>query len=144
MGYSSPYAWMISFANIRDENVRKLGDSYLSGHPDPSNHFYNIVEQEFIDMAAEKGVDLVLLNQVNPVHPFLQKWMVYQLQRRVAEALAGLNDVEIIYDKWAMKEKRYKQEVIDLQSKITYEMFLTASIQYNYTRSGAKSFKISC
>ena len=139
---TSPYAWLIIFPNLIDASIRKLGDTYLSSNPDPALSFYDMVAQRLIDFAAQKGITLVTINQVNPMHYQLIQWQVDCLGMIVSESLMGLNDVDVRYDKWAIKYREFKKSFQDRTSKISFEMFLTANLQETRTRVGARAFSI--
>jgi hypothetical protein len=139
---TSPYAWLITFIDITDASIRKLGDSFLTKNPDPALCYYDLVAQRLIDFANTKGVDLTMINQVDPMHYFLIQWQVDCMTMVVSESLMGLNDVDIRYDKWAVKFREASANLRERTSKVTFEMFLTARIQESRTRVGARSFTI--
>jgi hypothetical protein len=136
------YAWLITFADVTDASIRKIGDTYLKANPDPTLNFYDLVALRLIDFANQKGVDVTMINQVDPMHYMLIQWQIDCLNMIVAESLMGLNDVDIRYDKWAIKYREAREALKDRGSKITFEMFLTAKIQESRTRVGARSFTI--
>jgi hypothetical protein len=139
---ASPYKWLITFADVTDVSLRKLGDAYLSNNPDPSLCFYDLVALRLLDFAAQKGISLATINGVDPMHYMLIQWQIECLGMIVAESLMGLNDVDIRYDKWNVKYQGFKKALQDRQSKISFEMFLTANMQESRTRYGARSFMI--
>jgi hypothetical protein len=125
---------------VTDESIRKLGDAYLSAHPSAAKSYYDIVAQRTINFAATYGVpatSLDVLNRTtNPPHDNLIQWMITCLQMLVCQNLVGLNNDPVLDDKWKWKYSVYNANFKNLSSKITMEMFWTATMQQNYTRAG--------
>jgi hypothetical protein len=139
---TSPYAWLITFPDITDVSIRRLTDTWLLANPDPLLCYYDLVAQRLIDFANTKGVDITMINQVNPMHYLIIQWQVDCMTMVVSESLMGLNDVDIRYDKWAIKYREGREGLKEKAAKISFEMFLTATIQESRTRAGARSFVI--
>lgn len=136
------YNWLITYKDLTDVSIRRLTDTWLKANPDSTLNYYDLVAKKLIDFANTKGVDVTMINQVDPMHYFIIQWQVDCMTMIVAESLMGLNDVDIRYDKWAIKYREAREALKDKSSKITFEMFLTARIQESRTRAGARSFNI--
>lgn len=136
------YSWLIQFKDITDVSIRRLTDAWLKANPDTTLNYYDLVAEKLIDFANTKGVDVTMINQVDPMHYLIIQWQVDCMTMIVAESLMGLNDVDVRYDKWAIKYREAREALKDKGSKITFEMFLTARIQESRTRAGARSFNI--
>jgi len=141
------YSWMITFKDLTDEVIRKLGDTYLAAHPDASLNYYDLTAQRMISFAQGFGIDVSVLNTLNrtdkPPHDQLIQWMVTCLQMLVSQNLVGLNNDPLVDDKYKWKYQTYNANLKSLSTKINYEMFFTATMQQNYTRSGG-TFSIMC
>jgi hypothetical protein len=134
------YSWMIDFTDLDDESVRKQGNTYLATHPDSSKNYYDITAQRAISFAQTFGIDVTVLNVLNrtdkPPHDSFIQWMVLCLQMLVCQNLVGMNNDPIIDDKWRWKYDKYNANFKSLSKTFTMEMFYTATMQQNYTRSG--------
>jgi hypothetical protein len=137
------YPWLIDFTDITDVSIKAHGSAYLLANPDPSKNYYLATALALIDLANTKGVPVQMLNAVDPPHYLLVQWQVYYLCEQVCLNLIGTNDVEVGYDKYAVKRKVYHDELIQTQGKITFETFLTAAMQQNYTRAPGRTFDIT-
>jgi hypothetical protein len=147
---SSSKLWGLSFSDLTDELLRKRGDAYLMSHPDPTNNYYDLVENKFISFVNSFNIDKSVLdslsrapNASNPVHYLIIQWQIACLQMLVCQNNMGLNDVHngIQDDVYYAKYKMYRDELISLQSQIRYETIVTGTLQQNQYRSG-NTFRI--
>lgn len=139
------YPWMIAFNDITDEVVRKLSDTYLTTHPDPSKNYYDMVAEKYISFANSFGIDVSVLNQLNrttnPIHYMALQWLITCLHMLVSQNLIGLNNDDMANDKWKYKYQVYRDDLKITSSKISYEMLINGGMQQNYTRY-SNTFKI--
>lgn len=141
------YSWMISFADLQDEPIKRFADSYLTTHPDPSNNYYNLTAQALINFANQLGIDVSTLNAMdrvnNPPHALIIDWMICQFNVLVCQNQIGLNNDPVADDIWAKKYSVYNGQLKAKSNKISYETFFTAAMQQVYTRAGG-GFRIIC
>jgi hypothetical protein len=137
------YPWLVDFTDLTDVSIRKLGAAYFLANPDATKNYYIMTALALIDLANTKGVPVEMINAVNPCHYLITEWQKAYLQEQVCINLIGTNDVEVGYDKYAVKQKIFHSELIQIQGKITFETFQTANMQQNYTRAGGRTFDVT-
>lgn len=139
------YSWMITFNDITDEVIRKFGDSYLTAHPDAGKNYYDMTAEKYISFVNSFGLDVSVINQLNrttnPIHYLVLQWLIICLQMLVAQNLIGLNNDEMVNDKWLYKYKMYRDDLKSISSRMSYEVIVTGTMQQNYTRF-SNTFKI--
>ena len=142
------YSWMITINDIQDESIIKLGDTWLQAHPSASPCYYDLTAQRMISFANTFGIDVGTLNAFNrtntPPHDNLIQWMILCIQMLVAKNLVGLNNDPVVDDKWRFKYQTNSSELKSVSKNITYEQFLTATMQQNYTRAAGTGVLITC
>jgi hypothetical protein len=137
------YPWLIDYTDLEDVKIRTLGSAYFLANPNATKNYYLMTALALIDLANTKGVPVEMMNAVNPCHYLVTQWQVNYLQERVCINLIGTNDVEAMYDHYAVKEKIYHSELIQIQGKMTFETFVTANMQQNYTRAVGRTFDVT-
>ena len=132
------YPWMITYADITDEVIRKLTDAYLTTRPDADKNYYDLTADKFISFANSFGIDVSVLNQLNrtdnKIHYMVLQWLITCFHMLVSQNLIGLNNDEMVNDKWKYKYTMYRDDLKTISSKISYEMIVNGVMQQNYTR----------
>lgn len=136
------YPWLISFADLTDEVIIRLGDTYLNSHPSATQNYYHITAINTIDFVQTKGVQESEFNLILLPHALVKKLQINYLQLAVCESNIGLSDVELQYDKYYIKSKSYRNAVQQLESRISYEMIVNPTWCSSTIRAGSNSFKI--
>jgi hypothetical protein len=136
------YPWLIDYTDLTDVPIKSLGSNYFIINPNTTKNYYHLCADAMIDLANTKGVDVNMLNAVDPPHYLLSQWQIAYIQEQICIALIGTSDVEVDYDKYAIKQRIYHEELIQYQGKIGYETFITANMQQNYTRAAGRTFNV--
>jgi len=136
------YPWLIDYTDLTDVPIKSLGSSYFTTNPNTTKNYYRLCADAMIDLANTKGVNVNMLNAVNPSHYLLGQWQIAWMQEQICIALIGTSDVEVGYDKYAIKQRIYHADLIQYQGKITFETFQTANMQQNYTRAAGRTFNV--
>jgi hypothetical protein len=136
------YPWLISFADLTDEVIIRLGDVYLNGHPSATQNYYHITAINTLDFVQTKGVQETEFNLILVPHTLIKKLQINYLQLAVCESNTGLSDIELQYDKYYIKAKSYRTAVQQLESRISYEMIVNPTWCSTTIRAGSNSFNI--
>lgn len=139
------YSWNITFDDLTDEAIKKLGENYFIQKPSITTNYYSLTAQKFISFINSFGVTAEMISNfdrdTNPPHYMVTQWLVTCMQMLICQNLSGVNDVDIKYDKYNIKYKMYRDDLKNISGNLSYETIVTATMQQNYTRAG-NTFRI--
>jgi hypothetical protein len=139
------YSWMITYADLTDEVIKKFPDERFTTSPSATNNYYDMTAAKFISFAASYGISESSLSNLNrttnPPNYLVIQWLITCFCMLVAQNLVGLNNDPMVDDKWRFKYQTFRDDLKTLSSKITYETLVSGQMQQNYTRS-ANTFQI--
>jgi hypothetical protein len=142
------YDWMITFADLTDELIKKRGDNYLQTYPDKNNNYYDLTAAKFINFINSFNLDVSVMNAQSragssPPHYLVIQWLITCLQMLVCQNNIGINNVDmgVNNDIYYIKYKHYNADLMVIQGNLKYETIVNGMLQQNYTRAG-NSFRI--
>lgn len=135
------YSWMITFADVTDQVIKNLGDTYLSANPDSTINYYQLTANKYISFVGSYGIDVATINQLDRTvaakvpHDLVIQWLITCFHMLVSKNLVGVNNDPVSDDKWVKKYHLYRDEFKAISLQCTYEVVISGLLQQNYTRS---------